>query len=266
MQSDVRVIVLAGEGKHFSAGADLQWMQRASAGLDSGMEPGRCTQVCRRCSPASRPAPSPPLPVCRARHWAVGSVLPAACDIAVGSGQRQLCGQRSQVWHPARRHRPVRDQCGRQAACHAGSRSRPPASARQRPWPSGLVQQVAPLARTALDATVDATVQRAAGRAAPTRRREIKHLFAQLSKWGPITPEVCELTAQTISARARHRRSQRRLCRLPGQTPCQAGYKANDQHPLTPDTACPMLVVGAGIMGSRHRAGGRPGRAPREAV
>ena len=30
----VRVIILAGEGKHFSAGADLQWMQRAS---DSGI-------------------------------------------------------------------------------------------------------------------------------------------------------------------------------------------------------------------------------------
>jgi len=26
----VRVVVLAGEGRHFSAGADLQWMQRAS--------------------------------------------------------------------------------------------------------------------------------------------------------------------------------------------------------------------------------------------
>ena len=29
--ASVRVIVLAGEGRHFSAGADLQWMQRASA-------------------------------------------------------------------------------------------------------------------------------------------------------------------------------------------------------------------------------------------
>ena len=29
-EPEVRVIVLAGEGKHFSAGADLQWMQRAS--------------------------------------------------------------------------------------------------------------------------------------------------------------------------------------------------------------------------------------------
>ena len=28
--ASVRVIVLAGDGKHFSAGADLQWMQRAS--------------------------------------------------------------------------------------------------------------------------------------------------------------------------------------------------------------------------------------------
>ncbi|MFX7862241.1 enoyl-CoA hydratase-related protein, partial [Acinetobacter baumannii] len=27
----VRVVVLAGAGKHFSAGADVQWMQRAAA-------------------------------------------------------------------------------------------------------------------------------------------------------------------------------------------------------------------------------------------
>ena len=38
----VRVIVLSGEGKHFSAGADLQWMQRAStASLEWNLQDAR---------------------------------------------------------------------------------------------------------------------------------------------------------------------------------------------------------------------------------
>jgi methylglutaconyl-CoA hydratase len=59
----------------------------------------------------------------------------------------------------------------------------------------GLVQHVAAL--DALDAAVD-TVVRELLIGGPGAQREIKALFAQLEV-GPITPEVVELTAQTIS-------------------------------------------------------------------
>ena len=63
----------------------------------------------------------------------------------------------------------------------------------------GLVQQVvaADAELAALDAAVDATAkQLLAG--GPHAQREIKALFAQLEV-GPVTPEVIELTAHTIS-------------------------------------------------------------------
>jgi methylglutaconyl-CoA hydratase len=59
----------------------------------------------------------------------------------------------------------------------------------------GLVQEV--VALDALDAAVDATVQSLLA-GSPNAQREIKALFAQLEV-GPITAEVRELTAQTIS-------------------------------------------------------------------
>jgi methylglutaconyl-CoA hydratase len=59
----------------------------------------------------------------------------------------------------------------------------------------GLVQKVAAL--DALEATVDETVARLLA-GGPGAQREIKALFAQLEV-GPITPDVVELTAQTIS-------------------------------------------------------------------
>jgi methylglutaconyl-CoA hydratase len=59
----------------------------------------------------------------------------------------------------------------------------------------GLVQQVVPPAE--LDAAVDKTVADLLS-GGPSAQREIKALFAQLPV-GPITPEVRELTAQTIA-------------------------------------------------------------------
>ena len=59
----------------------------------------------------------------------------------------------------------------------------------------GLVQQV--VALDALDAAVDRAVDELLA-CGPGAQREIKQLFAQLEV-GPITPEVRELTAQTIA-------------------------------------------------------------------
>jgi methylglutaconyl-CoA hydratase len=59
----------------------------------------------------------------------------------------------------------------------------------------GLVQQVVPA--DGLDAAVDAVVKELLA-GGPNAQREIKQLFAQL-EIGPITPEVRELTAQTIA-------------------------------------------------------------------
>jgi methylglutaconyl-CoA hydratase len=59
----------------------------------------------------------------------------------------------------------------------------------------GLVQQVVPF--DGLDAAVDATVNELLA-GAPNAQREIKQLFGRLEV-GPVTPEVRELTAQTIS-------------------------------------------------------------------
>jgi methylglutaconyl-CoA hydratase len=59
----------------------------------------------------------------------------------------------------------------------------------------GLVHQVCTL--DDLDTTVDTTVQELLA-GGPNAQREIKALFAQLQV-GPVTAEVRELTAQTIS-------------------------------------------------------------------
>ena len=59
----------------------------------------------------------------------------------------------------------------------------------------GLVQQV--VAADQLDAAVEATVKELLA-GGPAAQAEIKQLFAQLAV-GPITPQVRELTAQTIS-------------------------------------------------------------------
>ena len=85
----VRVIVLAGAGKHFSAGADLQWMQRAStASLEWNVDDAR-----RFAGMLSRieTCPKPTIARIQGDVVAGGMGLVAACDMAVAVDTAGFC-------------------------------------------------------------------------------------------------------------------------------------------------------------------------------
>jgi methylglutaconyl-CoA hydratase len=188
----VRVIVLAGAGKHFSAGADLQWMQRAStASLEWNQEDAR-----RFAAMLSRIETCPKPTIARVQGAALGGGvgLACACDIAIAADNASFAVSEAKFGIlPAVIGPYVTNAVGkRQAKRLALTTERIGAS---EALAMGLVQQA--VALDALDTAVDAVVtQLLAG--SPNAQREIKALFGQLEV-GAITPEVRELTAQTIA-------------------------------------------------------------------
>jgi methylglutaconyl-CoA hydratase len=188
----VRVIVLAGEGRHFSAGADLQWMQRASrASQEWNLADAR-----RFAAMLARIEACPKPTVARVQGAALGGGvgLACACDIAVAaegasfSVSEAKFGILPAVIGPYLTNAVGKRQARRLALTTARI-------AADEALAIGLVQQVVPAER--LDAAVDAVVQDLLA-GGPNAQREIKQLFAQLEV-GPITPDVRELTAQTIA-------------------------------------------------------------------
>jgi methylglutaconyl-CoA hydratase len=81
--NDIRVVVLAGRGKSFSAGADLNWMKRAANnGLDDNLNDARAlARMLRVLAEMKKPT------IARVHGAALGGGmgLAAACDIAVSS-------------------------------------------------------------------------------------------------------------------------------------------------------------------------------------
>ena len=79
----VRVVVLAGRGPHFSAGADLNWMKRASAGSqdDNLKDARRFAGMLRQLADMSKPT------IARVQGLALGggTGLVAACAMAVAT-------------------------------------------------------------------------------------------------------------------------------------------------------------------------------------
>ncbi len=188
----VRVIVLAGEGRHFSAGADLQWMQRASsASREWNLEDARrfAAMLARidRC-------PKPTLARVQGAALGGGVGLAAACDIAIAADDASFAVSEARFGIlPAVIGPYVVNAVGKRQARRLALSTERIAAAEA--LALGLVQRV--VAAEALDTAVDAMVaDLLAG--GPGAQREIKQLFAQLEV-GPITPAVIELSAQTIS-------------------------------------------------------------------
>ena len=81
--ANIRVVVLAGRGKHFSAGADLNWMKRASVyGHDENLQDARrFAKMLRVLADLSKPT------IARVQGAALGggTGLAAACDMAIAA-------------------------------------------------------------------------------------------------------------------------------------------------------------------------------------
>ena len=188
----VRVIVLAGAGRHFSAGADLQWMQRASAApLAWNLEDARrFAAMLARIEATAKPT----LAVVQGAALGGGVGLACACDIAIAADNASFSVSEAKFGIlPAVIGPYLTNAVGRRQARRLALTTARVAAAEA--LAIGLVQQV--VAIDQLDAAADAVLaELLAG--GPQAQREIKQLFARLAV-GPVTAEVRELTALTIA-------------------------------------------------------------------
>ena len=188
----VRVIVLAGDGKHFSAGADLQWMQRAS----NESQEWNLADARRFAAMLGKidACPKPTLARIQGAALGGGVGLVCACDIAIAADNASFAiseakfGILPAVIGPYLINAVGKRHARRLALTMTRIRA-------TQALAIGLVHQVS--AVDDLDTAVDATVQELLA-GGPNAQREIKAFFAQLQV-GPVTDEVRELTAQTIS-------------------------------------------------------------------
>lgn len=188
----VRVIVLAGAGKAFSAGADIQWMKRASeATREWNLEDARGFAGMLH-KIASCPKPT----IARVQGLALGGGvgLAVACDIAVASEEAKFAISEARFGIlPAVIGPYVINAVGpRQAKRLALTASRIGA---EQALAMGMVHEV--VALDELDGAVKRWIDELLANG-PAAQGEIKALFAELEV-GPVTPAVRELTVQTIS-------------------------------------------------------------------
>ena len=190
--ADVRVVVLAGRGKSFSAGADLNWMKRAANnGLDDNLNDARAlAHMLRTLAEMKKPT------IARVQGAALGGGmgLAAACDIAVASTKAVFATSEVKFGIiPAVISPYVLRAIGpRQALRYFQSGER--FSAR-RAYEIGLVNEVCE--RDDLDATLERLVEPLIA-GAPQAQQAAKDLIEAIDG-RPIDDDVSEETAQRIA-------------------------------------------------------------------
>jgi methylglutaconyl-CoA hydratase len=189
---EVRAIVLSGQGKAFSAGADLQWMKRASeAPYEWNVEDGRkfanMLHVIATC-------PKPTIARVHGVALGGGMGLACACDMAVASTDARFAASEARFGIlPSAIGPYVTNAVGKRHAKRLALMAHRIDA--QEALRIGLVQDV--VEADALDAAVEAVLKEVLMNG-PNAMAEIKVLFDQLQV-GEITAEVRELTAVTIS-------------------------------------------------------------------
>jgi methylglutaconyl-CoA hydratase len=192
MDPAVRVVVLAGRGKHFSAGADLNWMRRAAEGseADNLDDARRFARMLQALSGLSKPT------VARIQGAALGggTGLAAACDMAVASEDAVFSTSEVKFGIiPAVISPYVLRAIGpRQALRYFQTAERISA---QRALSIGLVSEVTPV--DALDAGVAALIEPLLA-GAPSAQKAAKDLIEAI-KGRPIDEDTLEDTAQRIA-------------------------------------------------------------------
>lgn len=189
----VRVVVLAGRGKHFSAGADLNWMRRAAnaSEADNLQDARRFARMLRTLSGLSKPT------LARVQGGALGggTGLAAACDMAVASSDAVFSTSEVKFGIIPAVISPyvLRAIGARHALRYFQSGERISA---ERALAIGLVGEVA--APEQLDAAVAALVQTLLA-GAPSAQRAAKELIAAVHG-RPIDDTTMEQTARRIAA------------------------------------------------------------------